>query len=960
MPRLKLTPLWLVIALVGISIEGVAQEIKIPPNASPEQRKAMMEAMKARQRGGKPPAGKPATPPKNAKPGDKKPGAKPDAKKDDKKDASGPVKRPDTPKEPADKTELEAKPGADGKMVLNFRGHPWTAMIEWFSMASGREVEWTELPSGFVNLRTRKRYSMEETRDILNRLLLARGYTMLDDGEFLMIEKTEGINTALVPRVRPTQLVRMMPHSFVRTSFRLQRAQADELVKELESMKSKNGKLNALASANRIEAMDSVRNLVYMSQTIDDEEASDRYRPQEFKLRHVRASVIKTKLEEMLGLKTQSAPMTPQQMQQMQRMQQQMAQQNKGKPQPQKKEEKISLVVNEINNSIIVKAPPNRMMDIAETIDYLDIERNRGGLDSYVDRVKTYRFATLNPEEVKNILMETAGLDPTTNIRVDKTSKSIIVDAPPWDHLVVQKLATKLDGSARQFKVIQLRRLSAVQVATTVEAMMGEPEDDSKKNRYSYYYYRYGQQEEDDKKDKFTIGADTENNRLLLKCNDLEYQTVLDLLRQLGEIPRTGNVENQIVLDVPGEDQDAFLRRVQEAFKSYAPNPVILPPEQPKEKPEKEKTDEEKDDTVDPAIEARRPDDDRKVTSRPTRTTTMFTQLTSDKEDDAEKLAPRNDALPILIERNAQGQLVLRSKDTAALEMFEELMRRMSPKKQDWVHFKLKYVTALWMKYQLEDFFEEEEEDNGFGRFFYFYDYGRNDDKKAPGLGDQPTIRFIDDGESTLVVRNASPTQLATIRRLIDLYDVSEPPNEQNARFRQMIHIKHSKARTVEAALKEAFRDLLSNKDKVFDEQNKGGNKEGNSSSRRGSFWGGGWGNDDDSYTGLGTSTFKGKISFGVDESTNILIVTTEGKQLMDIIVEMVDELDKAAVPNDDTRVVSLPPRLNSESLRDTLTKMFGPEVVQEKPNKNGQDPNQQQNNNQNQQKGEGNALQGR
>ena len=103
-------------------------------------------------------------------------------------------------------------------------------------------------------------------------------------------------------------------------------------------------------------------------------------------------------------------------------------------------------------------------------------------------------------KEVKNILMETAGLDPSTTIRVDKTSKSIIVDAPPWDHMVVEKLATKLDGSARQFRVIQLRRLSAVQVATTVEAMMGEPEEENNRNRYSYFSYRYGQQE--DKKPK--------------------------------------------------------------------------------------------------------------------------------------------------------------------------------------------------------------------------------------------------------------------------------------------------------------------------------------------------------------------------------------------------------------------------------------------------------------------------
>ena len=160
-----------------------------------------------------------------------------------------------------------------------------------------------------------------------------------------------------------------------------------------------------------------------------------------------------------------------------------------------------------------------------------------------------------------------------------------------------------------------------------------------------------------------------------------------------------------------------------------------------------------------------------------------------------------------------------------------------------------------------------------------------------------------------------------------------------------MIQIKYSKARAVETALKEAFRDLLSNNDKAFAQQNKG-DKEGNSSSRRGGYYFGGW--DDDESAGLGTSTFKGKLSFGVDESTNTLIVTTTGEQLLAIVVDMVDELDQAAVPTDDTRVVSLPAGLSAQGLRETLAKMFGPESIEQKPNQNG-DPNQQNGQNPNQ-----------
>ena len=78
--------------------------------------------------------------------------------------------------------------------------------------------------------------------------------------------------------------------------------------------------LTAMAAANRIEAMDSARNLLDIFQAIDEEQNSGRYAPQQFKLKYVRAETVKTKLEEMLGVKKQATPMTPQQMQQMQQM----------------------------------------------------------------------------------------------------------------------------------------------------------------------------------------------------------------------------------------------------------------------------------------------------------------------------------------------------------------------------------------------------------------------------------------------------------------------------------------------------------------------------------------------------------------------------------------------------------------------------------------------------------------
>ena len=932
---------------------GQEFQIQIPPNAPPEVRQQIMEQMKVR-RMGRPPAGPPKKEEKKQGPPqdkDKKP--EDGKKKNDEKSST--VKRPDRPKRAANAEELKVRPNEKGLISFQFQGQPWPALIDWYGDISRHSIDWRELPSDHLNIRTQREYSVEETGDLLNRHLLARGFTMLQDGEFITIEKTEDINTALVPRVAPTELAGLMPHSFVKTSFRLQRIMAEDAVKELEAMKSKNGKLVALTSTNRIEAMDAVKNLRQIHDVLEQEQDSGHRALQEFKLDYVRAKDVREKLEELLGIQKQknNAPITPQQMQQMAQMRsRQQPQQPKGPPPAEaKKEPTISFVINERRNSIIAQAPPNKMYIIEEAIELLDVESNRGGsLESYLGRIRTYRLETLDPEEVVNILFETGGLDPSTTLRVDEDSKAIIASAPPWDHLVIEKLVDKLDGSARQFKVVRLRRRRADQVATTIETLMvGKKEDEgNSRRRYPYWYGGYQEEEEDD---GFRVGADIGENWLLLWCNEGEYEEVMVLLQELGEIRPQYAGSNQVrVLEaLPGEDQDAFLRRVRKAFQEMAPNPVELPEQIDSI------LDSKPDDDVSPIKEAHERHAGQEDVTAAARTArpgppygTLFTQILRDANPAESSPRPfRKRAAgpaPIRVERDAQGRLIVRSTDTAALDLFTDLVDQMTPRKADYKIFKVQYVSATWVAGQLEDFFDDEEEDgNRRYPFFFFFDDDRGSTDKSQGLGDQRKVKFISDYESgTILVRNATEEQLATIQDLIDLYDVPEPVNSEAARHTKTIKVKYGKARTIETTLKDVFRDLLSGNDKAFEQQDNGNDqsREGN----RGSSFFSGFGNESSNSNGP-KATFKGKLSFGVDESTNMLIVTTEGPKLMEIVESMITTLDEAARPTDDVRVVQLPGGTSSQSMRDVLQRMFAAGNVAQVNGQNGQDgPNKEGN----------------
>jgi type II secretory pathway component GspD/PulD (secretin) len=275
--------------------------------------------------------------------------------------------------------------------------------------------------------------------------------------------------------------------------------------------------------------------------------------------------------------------------------------------------------------------------------------------------------------------------------------------------------------------------------------------------------------------------------------------------------------------------------------------------------------------------------------------------------------------------RDADGRIILHSSDTTALDVFEELLEDLRPPSKDYAVFKLEYASASWVVLQLEDFFEENEDDNrNRFPFFFFFDE-QPETKQSLGLADRRPIRFISDIDTnTIIVRNATNDQLVTVRELIELYDIREPVNREKSRHTKLVAIRYSKASVIADQVKDVFRDLLSGNDKAFQQQN-APNQQRQRSDSGGIFAQGLAFGDGDAATQSDTrASFQGKLSLGVDDTTNTLLVSTEGETLMKLVVAMIEDLDRAAQPADNVRIVRLRPGSNYGEIRNALRDTFG------------------------------------
>ncbi|MEQ1824362.1 MAG: secretin N-terminal domain-containing protein [Pirellula sp.] len=570
---------------------------------------ALQSAPGGRPTPGGPPPGAMA-PPQGAKPD-----AKPTAKDKDGKPIEtapsatppGPasITRKSEPPEAPNKREFDVKPDELGMLQFQFRNQAWPDLMRWLAEVSSMSLDWQELPGDYLNIATQRKHTLEEARDLFNRHLLARGFTMLEFDGTIQVLKTAGINAALVPKTELSKLAGLPPNRFVRASFPLNTLIAADVVNELKPLISSNGSLNALASTNRLEAMDTAANLSELNRILTEEQspAAMASLAQEFELEHVRAMDVREQLLQFLGLETKKAPPTrEQQMMEMQQQQammqmQQQQQQQGAAANKQKPKAEIYIVANARRNSVIAHAPPDKMAVIAAFVRRVDVpNENADSLQLLEARTQVYRLVSLDPKQLVSTLLAMDAMEPATRLEVDEKNKAIIAVASLSDHFTIRKMIERLDGSARDVDVIQLRRLRAEDVAGTIKFLMGneEKKEDNSRARSMFFYDPYGSMnsKKDTQTDVFRVAANSQDNQVLIWANEVERAEVRKLLIKLGELPPDGGNQTRVrVVDGNRSDETkAYLKRLQEAWSKISPTPLELPEDSQFEPPDSKKS----------------------------------------------------------------------------------------------------------------------------------------------------------------------------------------------------------------------------------------------------------------------------------------------------------------------------------------------------------------------------------
>ena len=143
----------------------------------------------------------------------------------------------------------------DGEINIrfSFRNTPWQVVIEWFAEQNGLSLQMDAPPIGTFNYTDPNFYTPEQSLDVMNGVLLTRGFTLIRRRNFLTVVNLEDeIPDTLVQFVSVDELDDRGEYELVKTLFSLVKMTAEEAQQDFEKLLGPQGKMFTFPAAKQV------------------------------------------------------------------------------------------------------------------------------------------------------------------------------------------------------------------------------------------------------------------------------------------------------------------------------------------------------------------------------------------------------------------------------------------------------------------------------------------------------------------------------------------------------------------------------------------------------------------------------------------------------------------------------------------------------------------------------------
>ncbi|MFG0260866.1 MAG: secretin N-terminal domain-containing protein, partial [Novipirellula sp. JB048] len=441
---------------------------------------------------------------------------------------------PAAPDQPAPDQPAPEQPAADPReprepgFVFNFSGAGWKDVLEWFVEQADLSLQVDRFPAGTVNYSDPTRvYDAAESLDILNRLLLDRGYALVRRGRMLLLIDLEVENAAnliseVAELVSVDELDDRSRSDIVSSVFPLGSLTPDAARTEIAQLIGPWGRVVVLDSARQVKVTETVSKLLAIRQLLENARQADST-VVEIVLQH-RGS------EEVLEIARPLIGLDP----------------------GQNANDEIRLSMGLYGERIYATGLPGKVAlleSIVQKADKpLDTADPNTSTEVVVPVFETHAVQTADPATVFDVLQTLLAGTPETRIAVDPKTNAIVAYARPETQAMIAATIAKLEGSGQDFKVLTLRRLDPAQALLTINKFFGVTAESTGGP---------------------IVDGDPVTRRLWIRGKPEQIAIIEELITELEGEDVLGNMSDQVrVLPYSGQAAQDALRQVQSVWST--------------------------------------------------------------------------------------------------------------------------------------------------------------------------------------------------------------------------------------------------------------------------------------------------------------------------------------------------------------------------------------------------------
>ncbi len=443
----------------------------------------------------------------------------------------------------------------DGKPAVlrfSFRYQPWQEVLQWFADQCDLSLLMETPPPGTFNYTDNRSYSPAEALDLLNSVLLIKGYTLVRRERMLFVVNLEDVvPEELVTWIPVEDLDNRGEFELIGVLFSLDKFEPQEAATEIKDLLGPQGSVKVLPKTRQLRVVETagrLRMIRDVIQRVEDPQGILSGNLESYEFKHILPDEGLTILRQLLGISGDASA---------------------------NGDDSFRFAMDPVGMRLLFSGSADKIAKakkILESIDASTGEDDKSAVQESL-QLEVYPIAVADPESVLKVMQTLLEGLPGVRLSIDPKTGSLIALARPTDHKTIRTTIDQMQREVRRFEVIPLRRVDPQLAAVSIKKMFGGTATTTATTSTggrtpATPTISTGP----------TVEADSLNRQLIVYGTEDEIVQIRSLLGKMGEpefadgvVPAAGSRIR--VLPITGSAADAALENLRQIWPTLSNNP---------------------------------------------------------------------------------------------------------------------------------------------------------------------------------------------------------------------------------------------------------------------------------------------------------------------------------------------------------------------------------------------------